>query len=194
VTDWGILVTGLVGVAGIGGTVLATWMTGKSQTTNLRISIGAENERARLAEKRQIYVRYLAASGELINAMAKQHALGEEADDALSTALVYERGAAFTSVLNTLGELLLIAPKHVMLLADSAGATIGGVSPDAGEFRRVREALLLAMRADLGEPVTPAGSPVAQIGRFLKPGTDHAAGAGTTASAMENGVDQRQDA
>src|SRR5260370_2256504 len=52
---WPTLITGAVGVAGIGGTILAAWMTGKRQTANLELSIGAENERHRLIEKRRIY-------------------------------------------------------------------------------------------------------------------------------------------
>ena len=41
-------------MAGIGGTILAAWMTGKSQTANLVLSINAESERNRLAEKRRM--------------------------------------------------------------------------------------------------------------------------------------------
>jgi hypothetical protein len=118
------------------------------------MSISAENERARLAEKRRVYVSYLAATGDLINSKAKQHALGDDADDAISTALLHESAAAFTGVLNALGELLLIAPEPVMHLADSAGTILVRAGLDADMFREAREQLLQAMRADLGESVS----------------------------------------
>jgi hypothetical protein len=43
--DWGTAVTGVVGVAGIGGALLSAKMTSKSDTENLRTSISAENKR-----------------------------------------------------------------------------------------------------------------------------------------------------
>jgi len=155
VVDWGIVIsgaiTGIVGIAGIGGSIMSARLAGKSATQNLQVSITAENERARLAEKRRCYMHYLAASSDLINSMAKQHVLGDDADDALSTALVYERGEVLTGVLSALGELLLVAPEPVMHLADSAATLLAGADPDAGKFRELREQLLWAMRADLGE-------------------------------------------
>lgn len=54
-------ITGAVGIAGIGGTVLSATITRKSAAENLRISIDAENERIKLAEKRRIYAQALAA-------------------------------------------------------------------------------------------------------------------------------------
>ena len=59
--DWAIVVTGVVGLAGIGGTLLAARMTSKSDAANLRTSISAEDARANRAEKRRIYANYLAA-------------------------------------------------------------------------------------------------------------------------------------
>jgi hypothetical protein len=55
-----VLVTGAVGIAGIGGTILAAWMTAKGQTSNLLLGVDAEDRRAQLAEKRRIYAAYLA--------------------------------------------------------------------------------------------------------------------------------------
>jgi hypothetical protein len=72
-------------------------------------------------------VRYLAAADGLINSMAKFHALGEDADDAMATALVVDRGQTFTGVLNTLSELLLVAPEDIILLADNAATIFGGM-------------------------------------------------------------------
>lgn len=89
--------------------------------------------------------------------MAKYHALSDDADDAMANVLVSERGEAFTGVLNTLGELLLIAPEHIMLLADKAATILGAMNPDPAYFRDAREQLIWAMRADLGESA-PNGS------------------------------------
>ena len=58
------LITGIVGLAGVligtAGTLLASWQTGKSQTKNVMFRVQADDERARLAEKRSIYARYMA--------------------------------------------------------------------------------------------------------------------------------------
>lgn len=53
--DLGVSITGAVGLAGIGGTILAARMTGTSQIAGLKLSISAENHPSRLAEKRTIY-------------------------------------------------------------------------------------------------------------------------------------------
>jgi hypothetical protein len=56
------LVAGIAGgVIGVGGTYLGAWLTGRTQTANLKLSIDAENKRNRLAEKRRIYASCLAS-------------------------------------------------------------------------------------------------------------------------------------
>jgi hypothetical protein len=63
--DWGTviptIVTGVVGIAGIGGSIIAAKIASKSAVDNLRISISAEDVRAQRAEKRLIYAKCLAA-------------------------------------------------------------------------------------------------------------------------------------
>ncbi len=63
--DWTIIVptaiTGVVGLAGIGGTLLSARMTSKSDAENLRTSISAEDARAKLAEKRRAYAAFHAS-------------------------------------------------------------------------------------------------------------------------------------
>ena len=54
---WSNLITGLVGLGGIGGTILAARMTGRSQLATLRVNIGAEDRRAAIADKRRTYAR-----------------------------------------------------------------------------------------------------------------------------------------
>ena len=55
--DWTTVIstaiTGAVGLAGIGGALLSARMTSKSDAENLKMSIAAEDEHARLAEKRR---------------------------------------------------------------------------------------------------------------------------------------------
>ena len=57
---WETLVAGISGgLVGVGGTYLGAWRTGRTQTTNLKLSIEAEREQARLADKRQVYARFV---------------------------------------------------------------------------------------------------------------------------------------
>ena len=44
-TLWPTLITGLIGVAGIGGSILSARITTRSQTANLMLSISEEKER-----------------------------------------------------------------------------------------------------------------------------------------------------
>lgn len=63
--DWATVVptaiAGVVGLAGIGGTLLSARLTSKSDAENLRTSISAEDAGAKLAEKRRIYANCIAA-------------------------------------------------------------------------------------------------------------------------------------
>jgi hypothetical protein len=63
--DWGsvvsTVVTGVVGLAGIGGSIMSARLASKSATENLRRSITAEDIRAKRAEKRLVYAKCLAA-------------------------------------------------------------------------------------------------------------------------------------
>jgi hypothetical protein len=62
--DWATVIptgiTGVLGLAGIGGTLLSTRITGRSDAENLRTSISAEDYRVKVAEKRRIYANCLA--------------------------------------------------------------------------------------------------------------------------------------
>lgn len=77
-TDLSVIVTGIVGVAGIGGTILATRMMGKNQTANLILSINAQGEHNRLAEKRRIYARYQASLDNIFFATGRLRIHGGE--------------------------------------------------------------------------------------------------------------------
>jgi hypothetical protein len=63
--DWAtvasVAITGAVGIAGVAGTIAAARIAGKSARESAMLSINAENRRARLADKRQIYAHAVAA-------------------------------------------------------------------------------------------------------------------------------------
>ncbi len=143
---WPNLITGAVGVAGIGGTILAAWMTGKRQTANLKLSINAENQRARVAEKRRIYASCQASFNRLLAAARRpQH------DDA-------ELDSAAAGASAAVSELVLIAPDDIGQQAETirrylgtyVAGTAGGADTDA-KLPRLSKQLIAAMRADLGE-------------------------------------------
>lgn len=60
--DWSTIATGAVGIAGIGGSIWSARISRKSATSDLRPTIGAENERVRMSEKRRIYAVYLSST------------------------------------------------------------------------------------------------------------------------------------
>lgn len=171
VSDWPAIVTGIViGVVGLAG-ILATYWQGKraaeAASENLRSSIDAENERARVVEKRRIYAACQAAFAamrieSITHRVAYQPPASQRQRDAAELALNQVRRA----MLNATGELLLIAPmgarKIAADLTDSylsyITATVRGASLDepTEPAGRMQNQLYDAMRADLGEPVEPA--------------------------------------
>ncbi len=63
---WGYAITGIVGLAGIGGTLWSGRLAAKSAVQTLTLSISAEDRRAKVAEKRRIYAAYLASLVSLV--------------------------------------------------------------------------------------------------------------------------------
>ena len=63
--DWGTIiptaVTGVVGLAGIGGSIASASLASKSASEDLKRNISAENARLKRADKRLIYASFLAA-------------------------------------------------------------------------------------------------------------------------------------
>jgi hypothetical protein len=162
--DWGIVIsdaiTGVVGIAGIGGSIVSAKLAGKSATQNLQTTIRAENDRAELVGKQRIYAHYQACC--LTTMMAaithrstrqpqdqsdRAQAAAAEARDALVGAYSEVRLIAPASVHEPAGERLL----QLMAYIDATykGASLSdppGLLPDS------QEKLVDAMRADLGEP------------------------------------------
>jgi hypothetical protein len=172
VSDWPAIVTGIViGVVALAG-IAATYWQGKRATQaaseNLRNSVDAENERARLAEKRRIYAACQAAFTamrieSITHRVAYQPPPSQDQRDAAELALNQARHA----MLHVTSELLLIAPEGLRKIAadltDSylgyitatvRGASLAEPTEPAGQLQNQ---LYDAMRADLGEPVEPTG-------------------------------------
>ena len=171
VSDWPAIITGVVtGVVGLAG-IAATYWQGKRATEaaseNFRRSIGVQEERARLAEKRRIYATCQAAFTamrieSITHRVAYQPPPDQEQRDAAELALNQVQRA----MLNATSELLLIAPNGVRkIAADLADiyvsyitATVHGASLDepTGPAALMQDQLYDAMRADLAEPGQPA--------------------------------------
>lgn len=163
-SDLGVIVTGVVigSASGIGGTILGSWMTGRSQLAALRINIAAENDRAEDAEKRRIYARCLAAAESMILPLYLERAARYdkrpdwEAFDIALREAVNARLVAFA-------ELELIAGSAVLDAADALGGAFDqykvrplNTPPSEeeevlGEFGLFTRTLKEAMRADLDE-------------------------------------------
>jgi hypothetical protein len=126
--DWGTIVpaaiTGAVGLAGIGGTLLATRMTHN-----------AEGKRAKLAEKRRVYAQALAA---LTAYIAANHLVVTNRDN---------RASAAIAMYSAVQEVVLTAPTHI---ADLAGEVERYARGDhVEEFNKSYAELAVAMRKDL---------------------------------------------
>jgi hypothetical protein len=192
--DWASVVpgaiTGIVGIAGIGGSIVSAKLAGKSATQNLQTSIAAENERARLADKRRIYASFQASMDNVYVAIdtAQTSRAGADREQHVS-----DMRAAATTMLAAMTELQLIAPKDLRNLATDVGnltarhfraaeegrRTIQLTSKEGAERKFAEERLELyrAMRADLGEPVSGNERPVTPTGNPSQP-ADPAPGGG----------------
>jgi hypothetical protein len=155
VIPWDTLITGAVGVVGIGGTILAARMTNKTQTANLIRSITAENERTRLTEKRGIYACHLASCTEAVQAKFKWNTLKQMSTD-IAFAMASDYAAKVASAITSAAEVRLIAPVEIADLADRVINVIPDYDPEAirkrGDYDDVIRQLAHAMRADLGSP------------------------------------------
>jgi hypothetical protein len=169
---WEVLITGAVGLAGIGGTLWQGKRSREAQTAdlkasldatteNLRLSIKAEDERARIADKRRIYAAGVSALWELRMAATwfrASRSLSAEERVKAESRLWKARDSAY----NAENALFLIAPVGVIKLAREISdtvlkyvqATTDSASPaeDMAEMGKMEGELYEAMRADIGEP------------------------------------------
>jgi hypothetical protein len=156
--DWGTVVpaaiTGVVGLAGIGGTLLSARMTGKSDAENLRMSISAEHTLAKLAEKRRIYANCLAALIQNVDVNIRLHAATDSQEH---NSVIQERNQARVAARVAIQEVALIGPLDMSDLASQADSQLSqaDVTDDANRkrFSLAFARLITAMRADLGEPM-----------------------------------------
>jgi hypothetical protein len=171
---WETLITGAVGLAGIGGTLWQGKRSREAQTAdlkasldataeNLKAGIKAENERARLAEKRLIYADCLTAFVEMMPATAGYRVEFSAADhdaeklQAAESRLGKARDAMYRALsLVEVGgsdEVAKLAQESTDAFMKYVFATRTGESSDA-DADKIRDAmanLRQAMRADLGE-------------------------------------------
>lgn len=158
--------TGVVGLAGIGGTFwqgkrarehastdLETSL--KATSDNLELSIKAEHDRARLMEKRRVYAHftgmldaaYALVTGEMFYPDATSVLKSED--------IIHARHEAMIATYNAFSELQLIAPEGIRYAALMIVKilTERGIKLDVWNSRR--KYLRERMRTDLGEPVEP---------------------------------------
>ena len=143
-------ITGVVGIAGVVGAIVAAKIAGNSATKSAKLSINAGSDSARLAEKRRVYARAIAAlDAGFWAARAMIYASDEVGLDA--AAKLREATAAFKAAVEAatyaVTELQLIAPLPDGQLAHQALIKITSRDPTA----EARNELLNALRADLDE-------------------------------------------
>lgn len=163
---WPTFITGVVGVAGILGTIVAARMTARSQTANLMLSINEERGRAQVVDKRQVYARFTASIQEYIHEITAAYFYTSEAEKLLQA--VRETIPARSKVYNGLYELYLIAPEEIVSQAGELNEYVMGnytgtlmdikegseqvaaMEPLDAKANTLQEQLLKIMRADLG--------------------------------------------
>jgi hypothetical protein len=164
-TDWPAIAasisTGVAAVAGIGGTILGARIAGKSQLSGLNLSISAEDERAKITEKRRIYAQCHAAFNNMVTAVvAVRTYMVKEITERQIPAADHQTVVA-SEMYVALSELKLIASTEVAeaaeRVADYFRAYTAATSQAAGldeglEYRYLRNRLYRIMREDLGEP------------------------------------------
>jgi hypothetical protein len=164
-TDWPAIVTGAVGAVGIVLTFLQGRYSLRAQsadlrasldaaTQNLRISIAADDARARQADRRQLYVHCQVALSALRVAAVRvraEQAYGPARDgvamDAFTQADLAAREAVWPVVISGSPEVAELASR---LLA-SVSSALADPAQDEG-FRQAQSALIGAMQADLATP------------------------------------------
>jgi hypothetical protein len=146
---WDVLVTGAVGIAGIGGTL---W-SGKR-------SINAENDRANKADKRRIYAACQAALVEIWTAAVEYElsrsklrrrtgavALGKQRDAMYRT--TSEARLIASSEVEALLDVVTRRTLRYITAIDTGDENLDSLSQEIGDLRK---RLNDAMRADLDEP------------------------------------------
>jgi hypothetical protein len=161
-SDVGVIVAGaLVGsVSGVAGAILGAWVSGKSALAGLKLTIEAEKESARLADKRAVYAQCLAS---LDNCKHSLQQLRQQRGTAESAAAAQKYDRAWQDCAAKVNELGLVAPDGVRFVALTASGRLYRLAELADsshdEFRgaevryfKAEDCLREALRADLGMP------------------------------------------
>jgi hypothetical protein len=169
---WATVITGIVGLAGIGGTL---WQGKRARETaskdlreslnansrNLQLSINAEDGRHRRAEKREVYAACIAAFAEMNRAALVYAVPLVYPGKTVSESARGEYDTAFDKMVLQVSQALLIAPPAVRDLLTANVTHFEAIGPPyqdvpsehmpgwLTELGRLREALSDIMRADL---------------------------------------------
>ena len=138
--DWTAVTAAIVGgVVGLAGIVFA-WRQSK-------MTISAEDARARLADKRRVYAGFLASCNEIVRvADTEARLLREKESSSEARAAVKRENEILTANLATSKSVLeLVAPDEIPKLADDFVNSLG-----EDRMHGARSSLIAAMRADLG--------------------------------------------
>ena len=153
--DWiASLGTAIVGFTGIIATYRSGSMARISQAINLELSINAENDRCRLAEKRRIYAAFMGSASSYVAAeRALSAARCKGASEKRLGELRTELNQVMVTMLTALCELRLIATEDLAIVAVNTVQRLTTSENLASEFPELRDALYEVMRTDLNEPV-----------------------------------------
>lgn len=155
-TNWPAIVasisTGVAAVAGIGGTL---WQASRNWSH--------DDKKARVADKRRIYVSCLSIFGNCMRAQVS-YLVNKGSNDEHAANKTHEYNDALVACLAAFYELTLVAPNDVIQLS---GKVFNDLNNREGslEDHTVGEELSLLMkemRADLGEPPILGGAAVAE--------------------------------
>jgi hypothetical protein len=148
VVDWGTVIpagiTAVVGLAGIGGTLLAARITGRS-----------EDNRAKVAEKRRIYANCLAALSVQYEANILKVETSKLSFPQDLATIFGSSGDLDRAAMNAVFEVQLIASFDVAKLAAKTLETLFRATPgsERNAWATAIALLVAAMRTDLGEPI-----------------------------------------
>jgi hypothetical protein len=145
--DWGTFITGVVGLAGIGGSIVSAKIASKSATGDLRIAISAEDARSRRADKRLIYASFLAALSKLRDLRTNEHRTDEDIKELLAA-----QTAAWVPVL----EVGLVGPPQIATAAQQVYLLVTKNDDDVHKYANAYADLIETMRADLNDQPTYA--------------------------------------
>jgi hypothetical protein len=166
--DWAAVtsaaITGAVGIAGVAGTIIAARVAGKSARESAQLSINAQADQARLADKRQVYAQALAALHAAMLAVQKLAVYQQKRkpEEVIATAREHALEVV-RAALGAITEVQLITPIPLAQQCDEVMRTLYRTDSDPllSEMSEAVNLLTRALRADLdqeGQPRYPLTS------------------------------------